>query len=250
MLKQSLQAIGAYARALQLTIRWNLWGYFVIPVLISLILGGAIFYAAYGLSDNLSAWIMQVYPFERGQAVVERASQILGGVLLVALGLILFKNLVIAFASPFMSFLSEKIERKLYGGKSPKFSVSRAVSDLVRGIRVAIRLVARELGITLVLVLIGLIPIFAPVIPFLIFIVQAYYAGFGNMDFTLERHYRVRGSVGFVRDHRGLAIGNGAVYLFLYFTVIGFMVALPLGTIAAATESLKHLRKGEKPQLS
>lgn len=243
MVKEFLQAVGAYVRAFRLTVQLNLWGYFVVPVLVSIVLGVAIFSAAYGVSDNIAGWLMSIYPWEWGRNVVERIGQVLGGVLLAALGLIIFKNLVIALASPFMSFLSEKIERKLYGGEPPKFSVSQALSDLVRGVRIAIRLIARELGITLVLVLLGLIPIFSPVVPILIFVVQAYYAGFGNMDFTLERYHRVRGSVQFVRDHRGLAIGNGAVYLFLYFTVIGFLLALPLGTIAAATESLKHLRE-------
>ena len=247
MLKEFIQAAAAYSRALQLTIRCNLWGYFVVPVLISVLLGGGIFSIAYGLSDNIGGWLMNVYPFEWGKVAVERIGQVLGGVLLAAVGLIIFKNLVIALASPFMSFLSEKIERRLYGGKSPSFSPAQVISDLIRGLRIAFRLIIRELGITLILVLVGLIPIFSPVIPILIFVVQAYYAGFGNMDFTLERYYRVKGSVQFVRDHRGLAIGNGAVYLLLYFTVIGFLVALPLSTIAATTESLKHLRKNEKP---
>ena len=136
----------------------------------------------------------------------------------------------------------------MYGGEAPAFSIANAISDLVRGMRIAIRLVLRELGITLLLIAVGLIPIFSPVIPILIFVVQAYYAGFGNMDFTLERYYKVRGSISFVRDHRGIAIGNGAVYLFLYFTVIGFVIALPLATIAATMTSLKHLKQGEKPR--
>ena len=70
---------------------------------------------------------------------------------------------------------------------------------------------------------------------------QSYYAGFGNIDFTLERYYRVRGSIGFIRHNRGMAIGNGMVYLLLYLSVIGFVFALPLGTIAGAVESLKKL---------
>jgi CysZ protein len=65
-----------------------------------------------------------------------------------------------------------------------------------------------------------------------IFVTQAYYAGFGNLDFTLERHFRVRESVRFVRRNRGLAIGNGTVYLLLLLSVVGFLVALPLATVA------------------
>lgn len=248
MLKEGVQSVGAYAKAFQFAVRWNLWRYFVVPVLISIVLGAGIFYAAFGWSDTMSEWITAIYPWEKGAQVVAKVSRILSGVLVSALGLIVFKNLVIALSSPFMSFLSEKVEKIIYGGEAPAFSIANAISDLVRGMRIAIRLVVRELGITLLLIAVGLIPVFSPVIPILIFVVQAYYAGFGNMDFTLERYYKVRGSISFVRDHRGMAIGNGAVYLFLYFTVIGFVIALPLATIAATMTSLKHLKQGEKPR--
>jgi CysZ protein len=38
--------------------------------------------------------------------------------------------------------------------------------------------------------------------------------------------------VRFVRRNRGLAIGNGTVYLLLLLSVVGFLVALPLATVA------------------
>ena len=184
----------------------------------------------------------RIYPFEWGSGIVESVGQVFGGVLIAALGLILFKNLVIVLASPFMSFLSEKVERILYGGSSPKFSFTQFGSDIVRGLRIAIRLVVRELFFTLLLMLLGLfLPFLAPAIPILILLVQSYYAGAGNIDFTLERYYKVRNSVQFVRQHKGLAIGNGAPYLLLYFTVIGFLFALPLSTIAGTVETMKKL---------
>jgi CysZ protein len=62
------------------------------------------------------------------------------------------------------------------------------------------------------------------------------------MDFTLERYYRVRGSVQFVRRNRGLAVGNGIIYLLLYFTIIGFVFALPLSTIAGTVEAMKKIK--------
>ncbi len=115
------------------------------------------------------------------------------------------------------------------------------ISDFVRGLRLAIRNIIRELFFTLIILLLGLIPILSPFVAIAIFVVQAYYAGFGNMDYTLERYYRVKGSVDFVRDHKGLAIGNGTVFLLLLLTGIGFLFALPLGTVAATTETLKRL---------
>jgi CysZ protein len=243
MVKDLVSGMSAYLKAFQVASEHRLWVYFIAPVLISIILGVSIFYSAWSLSDNIGSIINNLYPWEWGSAVVAKIGQIFGGLLIIAVGLILFKNLTIAFASPFMSFLSEKVERLLYGGAAPQFSAAQFVSDLVRGIRIAIRLITRELFFTLLLLLLGLIPIFAPFVPFVLLAMQAYYAGFGNIDFTLERYFRVRKSVQFIRQNRGMAIGNGMVYLLLYFTVIGFLFALPLGTIAGTMEAMKKLDK-------
>ncbi len=70
---------------------------------------------------------------------------------------------------------------------------------------------------------------------------QSYYAGFGNLDFALERHYRYADSVRFVQRNRALALGNGAVFMLLLFTFAGFLVALPLGTVAATIETVKRV---------
>jgi len=245
MIKDLFNGMSSYLTAIQLTAKHRLWGYFVIPAIVTILLGAAIFYGAWQISGNIGNYISNIYPWEWGSAYVDEIGQVFGGLLVAALGLILFKNLVVALASPFMSFLSEKIERILYGGESPKFTAQQFISDLVRGIRIAIRLVVRELLFTILLFLVGLIPVFAPVIPFALFAVQSYYAGAGNMDFTLERYYRVRGSVQFVRRNRGLAVGNGIIYLLLYFTVIGFVFALPLSTIAGTVEAMKKIKKEE-----
>lgn len=244
-MKGLFDGMSSYLTALQLTAKHRLWGYFVIPALIVILLGGAIFYAAWGLSDNIGNYLSNIYPWEWGSNYVDEFGRVFGGLLIAALGLILFKNLVIAIASPFMSFLSEKVEHILYGGTSPKFDAKQFMSDLIRGVRIAIRLVVRELLFTFLLFLVGLIPVFSPVVPFALFGMQSYFAGAGNMDFTLERYYRVRGSVRFVRRNWGLAIGNGVIYLLLYFTVIGFVFALPLGTIAATVESMKRIQEEE-----
>lgn len=245
MINDLFKGMSAYLTAIQLTAKHRLWGYFVIPAIVTILLGVAIFYGAWNLSGNIGNYISNLYPWEWGSNYVDEIGRVFGGLLVAALGLILFKNLVVALASPFMSFLSEKVERLLYGGEAPKFTVQQFVSDLVRGIRIAIRLVVRELFFTFFLFLVGLIPVFAPIIPFALFAVQSYYAGAGNMDFTLERYYRVRGSVQFVRRYRGLAVGNGIIYLLLYFTVIGFVFALPLSTIAGTVEAMKKIQAEE-----
>ncbi len=238
-----LKGLSSYGTAIQLTFRYGLWLYYLVPALISILLGGGIGYGIWSVSDDLAGWMMGLWPFEWGKAWVDNVAQVFGGLAVGALGFVIFRNLVLALAGPFMSLLSEKVERKLSGQPAAPFSVSGFVSDLIRGLRIALRLIVRELFFTVVFLLLGLFPLFSPFAVVFIFVTQAYYAGFGNLDFTLERHFRVRDSIRFVRRNRGLAIGNGTVYLLLLFSVVGFLVALPLATVAGCAALRPLLEK-------
>lgn len=241
MIKDFTDGLGSYAGAVRVISKYGLWGYVFIPGLISVLLGYGIFRAAWGWSDDVGGWLVSVYPFEWGEDLLQRLASIFGGLLIAALGLVVFKQVVMAVASPFMSFLSETVEHKIAGKRDVPFTFKKMVDDLIRGIRISLRNIVRELLFTFLLFLLGLFPLFSPFAPVAIFIVSAYYAGFGNMDYTLERFYQVRQSVAFVRRHRGLAIGNGTVFLLLLLTGVGFFFALPLGTVAATVETLRRL---------
>jgi CysZ protein len=242
MFKDLVAGITSYSEALQLMSRHRLWGYAVVPGLLTTLLGAAIFYTAWVLSDNLGGLISNLWPWDWGAGVVDKIAQVFGGLLILVLGLIIFKQLIMAISAPFMSLLSEKAEDALRGHNSGKgFTIKRAIYELARGLSIAIRNLIRELLITIVLLLVGLIPLLSPITAVLIILIQSYYFGFGNMDFTLERHLRYRESIRFVNRYRWLAIGNGIIFLLLLLTFVGFLVALPLSTVAAAIESLKRL---------
>ena len=94
------------------------------------------------------------------------------------------------------------------------------------------------------LIILSFIPVVGIIATILIFVIQAYYVGFGNMDYTMERHFGYKESIQFVRKHRGLAIGNGAVFvLMLFIPIIGFIITLPISVVAASTETVKILEE-------
>ena len=102
---------------------------------------------------------------------------------------------------------------------------------------------------TIPILLLGLIPVIGIVSTVLLFLMQAYYAGFGNMDYTLERHFKYRESINFVKENKGLAIGNGVVFmLFLLIPVIGVILVLPLSVTAATTETIKKIQLKKLPE--
>ncbi len=239
-----IKGLSTYFRGLAIISQYNLWIYMLAPALIGILLLTGIVSLGWNISGGIGDWMISFYPFEWGRAWLEKIASVFGGIFVVAFGLIIFKQLVIALSSPFMSFMSETIERRINQNYTPpKFTIQKAISDTIRGLRIALRNVVRELLFTLILFLIGLIPIFTPFTTVAIFLVQAYYAGFGSMDYTLERRFNVRQSVQFIRKNRGFALGNGTVFVALLLTGIGFLFALPLGTAAATEETLKRLER-------
>lgn len=243
MIKEFVSGIKAYGQAFRILSKYRLWGYALIPMFISFAIAVFIGISAWGFSDDIGNWLIGLYPENWiGQGIIESIATGLSGLLIAALGLLLYKHLVMVFSAPFMSILSEKIEQKITGVKGNTSNVGRMLKDLLRGLRIAFRNIIRELFYTFILLIFSL---FLPPLSIVIFLVQAFYAGFGNLDYTLERHYNVPQSVQFIRRHKGMALGNGTVFMLLLLTGIGFVIAPPLATAAATIESMKQLELPE-----
>ena len=240
MLTGIVKGFTSYFTVFSFISKHRLYGYFVISGIISLIIGGAIFGTAYLASDNLGAFFTKLYPFEFGRDYVLSIMNVTAGALVVILGVILYKYLLLIFVSPFMGPLSAKVEAIITGEPTAsKFSIKQTSYEIVRGIRISLRNVIRELSILLVLLLLSLIPIFTIFITPLIFLVQAYYAGFSSFDYFLERRANIRQSVQFARKNRGIVIGNGAGFmLLLLIPFLGLFLAPVLSTIAATKTAL------------
>ncbi|WP_308991849.1 EI24 domain-containing protein [Mariniflexile litorale] len=242
MIKNIALGIQAYFGAFGLISKLKLWKYFAVPMLISFITAIFIGISAYGLSDNIGFYISKLWIWNWGKETFTTIGNIIGGLFIIMIGLILFKHIIMALSAPFMSPVSEKIENHLIGERHTHRKTSFS-EQLWRGIRINVRNLSFELLLTIPILLLGFIPVIGVFSTILLFIVQAYYAGFGNMDYTLERHFKYNESIQFVKNHRGLAIGNGIVFmLFLLIPVIGVILVLPLSVTAASVKTIEALQ--------
>ena len=217
--------------------------------LIGLILGIIIFYGGYSLSDDIGTKVVEWYPFSWGVQFVEQASAFIGSTIIIVVGLLMFKFLIMAVCSPILSFVSEKVEMQLVGDPSPtSFSPIGIIRDFIRGITVASTNLVKELFFLGLLALLGLVlPFAVPLITALAFLIQAYYAGYGNLDFFLERRFSARESNRVARNNRFGLMGIGTAFLLIIMVpVIGWILGPMMATIAATEYGV---RKGLDPQL-
>ncbi|WP_272148722.1 EI24 domain-containing protein [Tenacibaculum aiptasiae] len=248
MIQNIIKGIKAYLGAFQLISKLKLWKYFTIPIIISLLTAIVVGSMVYGLSDNLGHYFANFWKWEFGKETFEIISTFLSGLLIVTVGLVLYKHIVMALSAPFMSPVSEKIENYMVG-ESHLHRNTSFQEQLIRGIRINVRNFIRGMFLTIIIILFGLIPVVGIISTVLLFLVQAYYAGFGNMDYTLERHFKYKESIRFVKENKGLAIGNGIVFmLFLLIPVVGVLLVLPLSVTAATTETIKKIQLKELPE--
>jgi len=250
MIKDIFRGIRAYGGSFKLINELGLWKYFGVPMAISFITAILIGFTAWGLSDNIGSLIAKAWVWEWGSETFRTIGDILGGLIVVAIGLILYKHIIMALSAPFMSPVSEKIEAHLMGENHTHRNTSNA-AQLWRGVRINLRNLGMELVLTIPILILSFIPGVNIITSVLLFLVQSYYAGFGNMDYTLERHFEANKSIQFVQRNRGIAIGNGIVFMaMLLIPIVGIILVLPLSVTASTTETIRLIDENKRLQSS
>jgi len=156
--------------------------------------------------------------------------------------------LILIIMSPIMAILSEKTDKILTGKQYP-FSAEQTMRDIVRGVLLALRNLAVEILIILAFFILSMIPFigwfFSLISPFLLFFVSSYFYGFSFLDYSNERNRRtIKQSVKLIKDHRGIAIGNGFIFsLVLLIPWCGTSLAgfIAIISVVAATISMNEI---------
>ncbi len=239
--KDIRNGFASYANAYKLVKQLKLQKYLFISGCISLLLGLGVFGFSYLFYDDIGSWFSSFYTWEKGKGLVDKLSNLIGGLSLAFGGLLIYKYVLIIILSPFMSLISEKIELRLYNQES-KQSIIEFGQSILRGLRLSLRNIIREMFLLLLLLFLSLFPVINFITTPMMFFVQAYYAGFGNMDYTMERHLSFNESIFFVKNNKGVALANGTIFLLLLFIpIVGLFVAPIFATVASTKEVLNKL---------
>ena len=150
-----------------------------------------------------------------------------------------FKYLFLIVGSPVFAYLSEKTEAIILNKDYP-FSLKRFLSDVIRGIRIALRNTLWQTVYTVFILFLALIPILGWLTPLLALFIECYYFGFSMLDYTNERkQLSASESIDMINRHKGLAIGNGMVFYLMHALPFVGWVFAPGYAVVAATLSLQ-----------
>ncbi len=251
MLKEIVVAIQSYAQAHRFIKQHRLWKWILIPGIVYALLFVTGMYFFWHSANDAVTWLSRSIGLERW--LQEQSSDILSFLFVMAgigLRLILvffyfslFKYLFLIIGSPLFAYLSEKTESILEGRDFP-FSFKQLMKDSWRGSVMALRNGLWQTVYAVSLLLLSLIPLVGWVTPVIALFVECYYYGFSMIDYSCERaKLSMTASIDFIGRHRGLAIGNGAMFYLMHGVPIVGWVLAPAYAVVAATLSLHAVEK-------
>ena len=118
------------------------------------------------------------------------------------------------------------------------------LSDIARGIRLALRNALWQTVYSICILFISFIPVIGLATVVLAFFVECYYLGFSMLDYSCERNkLSASASIHFIGRHKGLAIGNGAVFYMVHLIPFVGWVLAPGYAVIAATISINTINR-------
>ncbi|KAA2245583.1 hypothetical protein F0L74_06400 [Chitinophaga agrisoli] len=248
--REVLAAIQSYAKAHQFISRQQLWRWILIPGIIYCALFIAGIYLVWGYSGDFVEYLFGLLPLrtwiqDLESSWVSFVFILLGfsiRILLLLLYFSYFKYFFLILGAPLFAWLSEKTEAILQRRDFP-FSMQQLLKDILRGIKLSFRNMLYQTICLLLLFLLSFIPVLGWITPLIGFFIECYFFGFSMMDYSCERHrLNMRESIAFIKEHRGMALGNGMVfYLLMFIPIIGWALA-PSYAVIAATIHLQDKR--------
>lgn len=138
----------------------------------------------------------------------------------------IFLSLFLIFGTPYLSFLSGKIQ-KIVSNKESIFTWKKFRTEIYRGLSISLRNILKQFLWFILILAISYIPYFEYITPLFGFIIQAYYNGILISDYTLEQKgFSIKESFEFYKTNKFAMFSMGLGFMFiLLIPVIGWFIA-------------------------
>jgi CysZ protein len=234
----------AMARALSLLNKPGVRIYVIVPLMINMLLFGALVWYGYSQFNLLVEWLMSFVP--SFLEFIEWLIWIFFGVLAAITVFFSFTPIANIIAAPFNALMSEKIEIELTGkAASSNISFARMAVDAIGSqLRKLVYIMFWALGLFLV----SLIPVFNLVAPVLWIVFGSWLLSLEYFDYPMGNHDLVfaeqKKRLG---ERRGISLGfGGAVMIMTSIPIINFF-AMPVAVAGATLLWVEQFQSNTPP---
>lgn len=244
--KEFTMGMGHYFKVVPFVIRHKIWSFWILPIIFNSLLLGVFVWGALSYNQDLNQTILGWTGIEIEGFWASFLKFFIGLVSFVII-FYTYQFLSLILLAPIYSHISDQVQIALTGIDAP-FSIKKLLNDVVRGIVIALKNIALQLMITIPILLIGIfLPILSPITTILLFMVGAYFQGFAMMDYRNEYHgLSAKESSDYIKTHKGIAVGNGAVFQVLLLIIGIGTVFAPVFSIVAAALSINQIETEKK----
>ena len=234
----------AMARALSLLNKPGVRIYVIVPLLINLVLFGALVWYGYSQFNLLVEWLMSFVP--SFLEFIEWLIWIFFGALAAITVFFSFTPIAKIIAAPFNALMSEKIEIELTGkAVSSNVSFARMAIDAIGSqLRKLVYIMFWALGLFLV----SLIPVVNLVAPVLWIVFGSWLLSLEYFDYPMGNHDLVfaeqKKRLG---ERRGIALGFGGVVMIMTSIPIINFFAMPVAVAGATLLWVEQFQSGTPP---
>ncbi len=225
-------------------------GLMLVIALLSVLWASGVFYVCSVVVHRGIEWGIERFDWLESTYTIHVVSEVVAAIFVFVLSIFVFRYTLYIVLSPLMSRMSYLVEKQLYvdvGAPAPKLYEPGLWKSFSRALKLNVRNFIAEIAWMILFFLLSLFPVIGIVGVFGLILVQAGYAGYANLDFTLERHKDYAGSKTYVKHHPGLIVANGLVFVALMaIPLVGWIVA-PLWSVMAATHSFTKNHKVWSP---
>lgn len=218
------KAIFDYIGILHILKKSGNWGYMAIVAFITSILGLSALFTAYKTGAYIADYFTELYPFSFGKKAADTFLHLVPFTYIFAIMLV--KYIIFIAVAPLLDNLSRKLEDNMFssGRINLKYTYLQHFKHVLR---ITGRAFYKEILWTILFSVVGIIVPVAGLIGF--FITQSYYIGSCYTQLVLTRKKPMEELLSWTKENRGLALGNGAVYLtILLIPFLGLLLASAL----------------------
>lgn len=241
--EQITNGLNSYFKAFRVIKANKMGKYFTLPIVLNIVIMLVLIFSGGGIGEWLSNIIDRHTEASTGWvSAAMMAVKIVLPIVFFILFVFCGGTIVNVLMSPIYTILSEKTDSFLTGNVFES-SAKQTISDIGRAVVIAIKNIVKQLFLTLLCLLLNFIPLIGNLLSVVfIFIINAYYFGYGFMDYTYERkRFSAKKSNEETFKLKYLAITNGAIYALPLYALCGTFFAAFLGGVSTIAATISQL---------